>query len=339
MVFFASYSVSAQTNNDEGLNPRQQAIVNISSLTAIGDLEKLKPALNAGLDAGLTVNEVKEVLMHLYAYCGFPRSLQGIQTFMAVLDERKAKGINDNLGRTATPIKDKRSKYERGKENLGKLTKQPQDGPLPGYAKFAPEIDVFLKEHLFADLFDRDVLTYAERELVTVSVNASIGGVEPMLRSHMGHSMTSGISPGQLKQLVNIVGMNAGVKKGEAAKTILSEVFKSKGLDTDVNSNVPLAVDSTFKPILNDKGEELQLVFPKGGKITNNNFNGTAWLQQLITVDTLFNTSVGHVTFEPGARTRWHRHSGGQILLVYGRKRLCAGAWQTYPADSKRRCD
>lgn len=56
--------------------------------------------------------------------------------------------------------------------------------------------------------------------------------------------------------------------------------------------------------------------FPKGEKITNNNFTGTAWLQMLVNNDSIYNTSIGNVTFEPGARTNWHKHPGGQILLV-----------------------
>ena len=57
-------------------------------------------------------------------------------------------------------------------------------------------------------------------------------------------------------------------------------------------------------------------VFPTGAKITNNNFKGTAYLQTLMEADSLNPTSVGNVTFEPGARTKWHMHPGGQILLV-----------------------
>ena len=45
----------------------------------------------------MTINEINEVLIHAYAYCGFPRSLRAIQTFMQVVDERKANGINDML--------------------------------------------------------------------------------------------------------------------------------------------------------------------------------------------------------------------------------------------------
>ena len=56
--------------------------------------------------------------------------------------------------------------------------------------------------------------------------------------------------------------------------------------------------------------------FLKGEKITNNNFTGTAWLQMLVNNDSIYNTTIGNVTFEPGARTNWHKHPGGQILLV-----------------------
>ena len=57
-------------------------------------------------------------------------------------------------------------------------------------------------------------------------------------------------------------------------------------------------------------------VFPQGIKITNDNFKGTAYLKMLMDADSLNPTSVGNVTFEPGARTKWHMHPGGQILLV-----------------------
>ncbi len=62
--------------------------------------------------------------------------------------------------------------------------------------------------------------------------------------------------------------------------------------------------------------EEHGSIFPKGEKITNDNFTGTAWLQMLLTKDSAFDMSIGQVRFEAGARTRWHKHPSGQILLV-----------------------
>lgn len=59
-----------------------------------------------------------------------------------------------------------------------------------------------------------------------------------------------------------------------------------------------------------------ELLFPQGEKITNDHFTGTVYLQKLMEADSLNQTSIGNVTFEPGARTKWHSHPAGQILLV-----------------------
>jgi len=220
-------SVKSQqkTTMNTTLSPKQKNLITISSYTAQGDLTKLKPALNEGLDAGVTLNEIRESLVHLYAYCGFPRSLRGLMTFMEVLKEREGKGIIDKVGAEASPITDKRDKYERGKEILAELSGVKETGPKTGYAAFAPEIEVFLKEHLFADIFERDVLNYQERELVTISVLSSIGGVEPMLSSHLGLCLNVGITPVQLREFMSII--KTTVKKTDAAsaEAVLTEVL------------------------------------------------------------------------------------------------------------------
>ena len=198
--------VTAQSvTPDSGLTSRQQSIVKIASCTGRGDLENLKPALAAGLDNGLTVNEIREVLIHAYAYCGFPRSLRALQTFIAVLDERKTQGIKDTVGRDTSPVEDNRTRYERGRDILAEISGVPADAPKAGYAEFAPIIERFLKEHLFADLFERDVLTYEERELATVSVITTLGeSVEPMLRGHMAICRNLGMTQGQLDKVLAI---------------------------------------------------------------------------------------------------------------------------------------
>ncbi|WP_316838489.1 carboxymuconolactone decarboxylase family protein [Pedobacter gandavensis] len=233
VAFFLAFSFislmgKAQDHQNLGLSPKEQSIIAIAALTGKGDLTNLKTALKQGLDAGLTVNQIKESLVHVYAYAGFPRSLRGLQTFMAVLEERKSQGIKDTLGAEASPINDEHSKYERGKAILKELTGVAEQGPKTGYAAFAPEIEVFLKEHLFADIFERDVLNYVERELVTISVLSSIGGVEPMLSSHLKICMNLGLSPSQLQQFLSIIKPLIGKKEAESSKIVLDNVLKNK---------------------------------------------------------------------------------------------------------------
>lgn len=213
---------------NEVLTAREQAIVAVASYTGKGDLEHLKSALMQALEAGMTINEIKEVLIHAYAYCGFPRSLRAIQTFMQVVDERKADGINDPVGREASAIKDNRSRYERGRDVLAEISGTPADTPKAGYAVFAPTIELFLKEHLFADLFERDLLTYRERELATVSILAGVGGVEPMAVGHMSICLHLGITVGQLSALLNIVETNLGKTYSESLRGVLNQLTEKK---------------------------------------------------------------------------------------------------------------
>ena len=230
MVFFHSHVADAQTPSEaRPLTEKQKAITLISALTAKGELTKLKQVLHTALDAGVTVNECKEVLVHLYAYCGFPRSIQGLNTLITVLDERKAKGIKDNPGREASPVVDS-NKYETGWKNLAKLGGRPTDGPIEkptsGYGAFSPEIDRFLKEHLFADLFSRDILTFAERELTTISVLIALGtGVEPMLASHLGLTMKQGLTKNQIEEVFTTIEKSVSKTDADAARKVFAEVL------------------------------------------------------------------------------------------------------------------
>lgn len=210
------------------LAEREQAIVTVASYTGKGDLENLKQAFVQALDAGMTVNEINEVVIHAYAYCGFPRSLRAIQTLMQVVEERKADGITDVIGRGASIITDNRSRYERGCDVLAEISGVPADAPKAGYAIFAPTIERFLKEHLFADLFERDLLTCRERELATVSVLAGVGGVEPMFGSHAAICMHLGVTPEQLSAMLNIVEMNLGKTYSEPLRKVLNQLTEKK---------------------------------------------------------------------------------------------------------------
>lgn len=213
-------------NSLHDLEKRHQHIVAIASFTTRGDLEQLKNALNEALNAGLTVNEIKEVLVHLYAYCGFPRSIQGINTLMAVLETRKVQGITDKIGKTASPITDTLSKYERGKKVLDTLIGQHQIAPPTlGYGAFSPEIDVFLKEHLFADIFGRDMLSYTDREMATISALVNLGGVEPMLKGHISIALNLGVTEAQLLHLFAIIEMNTGEQGADSGRKVLREVI------------------------------------------------------------------------------------------------------------------
>lgn len=57
-------------------------------------------------------------------------------------------------------------------------------------------------------------------------------------------------------------------------------------------------------------------LFSKGERASADYFTGTVWIKDLMPNDRDLNSFIGNVVFEPGARTNWHRHLGGQILIV-----------------------
>jgi 4-carboxymuconolactone decarboxylase len=224
--FYVGVRAQNKMENDQKLDSRQQSMVSISALTATGDIEQLKVELNKGLDAGLTVNEIKEVLVQLYAYCGFPRSLNGITTFIAVTDARKAKSITDTEGKAASPVNDD-DKYQTGKKTLQALTGR-EEKTLSGANAFAPVIDTFLKEHLFADIFSRDVLTFQQRELVTVSALAAMRGVTPQLQAHIAIAMNTGLTESQLTDAFKIIDQTISKNQGDIARETLEKVLTTQ---------------------------------------------------------------------------------------------------------------
>lgn len=174
------------------LSARQQVIPLIAASMASSQMDKLNAALNQGLDAGLTINEAKEILIQLYAYTGFPRSLNALNELMKVVETRKQRGIEDIEGKAPIariPVGDELRRV--GTANQTKISGAPVQGPL---FDFAPTINQFLQTHLFGDIFARDNLDWQSRELATVGALAATPGVEAQLLSHTRASLRVGLT-------------------------------------------------------------------------------------------------------------------------------------------------
>ena len=234
IVFFLSVpglAFGTGKNNPESvqaLDQRQQCIIPIAAFTASGDIDRLKPALAKGLENGLTVNEIKEVLVHLYAYTGFPRSLNAMSAFMGVVDERKAEGIEDTVGKEASPVPPDLNKDEYGAKVRAKLAGLEKDISGAKWQLFSPAMDTFLKEHLFADLFVRDVISHQDRELATISALANMTGTAGQLGFHLGAAMNTGLTEAQMNDFITVFDTTVGKAQAESAKKILTGVLDNR---------------------------------------------------------------------------------------------------------------
>ena len=282
------FSIEAQ--NIDTLSIRQQAIVPIAAFMAKGDLKHLPKALNEGLDAGLTVNEIKELLTHLYAYTGFPRSLNSMSSFMTVIEERKANGKQIIEGEKANSFPEDKNFYELGTEIQTRLSGHPVKGDI---MDFAPAIDYCLKAHLFGYLFGRGNLDETSREIATLSALSALEGTEEQFKAHLRYATNAGLSLGQIQNIVTVLKNKVGTREAWRADKVLVTYSEHK-------YSLP---------------EPIENIFPKGRISTADYFTGTVWNQRLVSSDSITKCQTSNVTFEAGSRTRWHIHTGTQILL------------------------
>lgn len=75
----------------QALDLKSREIATVAALTALGNCQpQLKVHLNAALNVGCTEDEIKEVILQMSVYAGFPAALNGMFAFKEVLNEKKA---------------------------------------------------------------------------------------------------------------------------------------------------------------------------------------------------------------------------------------------------------
>ena len=278
---------SAIMANAAELTAKENAIVDIGAWTARGEQDKLVTAFKAGFDAGLTLNEAKELVGQLYAYCGFPRALNAAGTLMKA-QELAAKNAKDAKEISRGDAESQRKENEAGQpfvlgdkaleigtENQTKLCGGPVKGAL---FDFHPQLDEYLKTHLFGDIFARDILDWRTREIVTIAALAARPETEPQMKAHIAIGKVNGVTDAQAAEIVRRV-----------------------QLPRD-----PADLPRDWSPI------------PVGEPNTAyaKYFIGNSYLHKL----TLDQVPAFGVTFEPGCRNNWHIHhaktGGGQMLIV-----------------------
>ncbi len=244
----------------EVISDKEQSIADIAYYAAAGQQVKLADAIGLGLDQGLSVNEAKEILIQLYAYCGFPRSLNALSTLMNTTNARKALGKKDKIGTDPEVLKDV-NMLKKGEETQTELVGAKVEGPL---FDFVPTINDYLKSHLFGDIFSRGVLSHTEREIATIAALSAIEGVEPQLNAHIAIGKRSGLSDDKVNA---ILALHKDIKGGVFGKGALNEQYAKFFIGNSylkaVNTNEVSIYNVTFEPSCRNNWH----IHHKGGQI------------------------------------------------------------------------
>ena len=293
------FTMTMTTFAQNTLTERQLLLCACASLEAQGDMQRLDPAIRRALDGGVTVNELKEAFSQLYAYTGFPRSLNALGVLSKVLDDRKAQGIADNEGKpfVRPALWDNAEQALRqGTEVQTKLV-----GGTPFNYDFCPQDDYYLKSHLFGDIFAGNQLSAADRELVTVAALSSLKGVEPQLASHKAGAVNMGNTKEQVDELCQWLSQNGY---------------------SQVDCSADAEAGAWAKGVVNPYSQY---------------FSGQSYLANIRPANvaegepTLANYQ--NVTFEPGCRNNWHIHHGAHQILICVAGRGWYQEWGKEPVE------
>ena len=296
---------SSHINAHIAMSAAKQHLSTIAALEAKGDLTHLATAINAGLDDGLTVNQIKEALSQLYAYTGFPRSLNALGVLQQVIAQREQQGQAVDMGRDADPLPSDYDAVKQGTQVQTRLSGAPFD------YTFAPQTDYYLKAHLFGDIFARNTLTEAEREIVTVSAISALEGCEPQLLVHARGALNMGVTRDELQSIPAVLRSTVGaVEAWRAGKAIAA------------------ACGESF-----DEGRPSDGTWPRGEFNADyaQYFIGNSYIAPL---DAEHGGPV-NVTFEPGCRNNWHIHHKAVQVLICVDGRGWYQEWGKTPIELK----
>ena len=213
---FAYDEVYQHSNLDE----KDSVLVTLASLIACQSPKAFKKILLSAINKYITPGEVKELLYQSVPYVGFGRAHNFFGVVIKVFDK---KGIEMPLeNRSNTNAEDR---YQKGREIQDRyfgveMIQAMNDNAPEGQKHF----NTFLEGYCFGDFYTRDGLNDQQRELITFTFIATLGGCENQLRGHTLGNLSVGNDKEKLVSAVTVMLPYIGFPRSLNALAIINEI-------------------------------------------------------------------------------------------------------------------
>jgi 4-carboxymuconolactone decarboxylase len=124
----------------------------------------------------------------------------------------------------------KEDRYQHGKRILAEVENNPEGSILDSVATFCPDLERFVVEFGYADVFDRPGLSRPERQLVTIAALAALGNAPSQLHFHINGALNVGCTPEQIIEAFIHVTIYAGFPAALNAVSAAQEIFTVRGI-------------------------------------------------------------------------------------------------------------
>ena len=221
--FIIEYSFGDIYSRD-GLDLKSKEIAVVAALTALGNARpQLKVHLNGALNTGNSVDELKEVVLQMSVYAGFPSAINGMNALKEVLQERKQHGISDNEG--FEERKNAQDRLQLGKQQLSAIAPGMVEQLQSTYDGFAPELTQFILEYGYGDIFSRENLDRKYRQIATIAALTALGNALPQLKFHIRAGLNVGLSEESIKEIMLLMTVYSGFPSAINGMNALKEVL------------------------------------------------------------------------------------------------------------------
>jgi len=213
----------------ETLDLKSKEIAVIAALTAMGNAKpQLKVHLNGALNTGSSISEVKEVILQMSVYSGFPSSINAMNTLKEVLEERKNSNIQDEEG--IQPNQQLTDRLELGKHELSQLDSLQIERLQNAYEDLSPELIKFTLEYAYGTIFSRDNLSKKHRQIATIAALTAMGSAVPQLKFHINSGLNIGVSEEEIKEIMLLMTIYAGFPSAINGTNVLKEVVAERNI-------------------------------------------------------------------------------------------------------------
>jgi 4-carboxymuconolactone decarboxylase len=214
-----------------GLDLKSKEIAVVASLTALGNaVPQLKVHQNAALNVGCSILEVKEVILQMAIYSGFPSAINSMNALQEVLRERQKKGIKDPAGDPAPPFSEPKSgnRLDAGARRLSELNPQQIDLLNQGLGALSPDLVKYILEFAYGDVLSRPGLTLQQRQIATIAGLAAIGTAVSQLKFHIAGGLRAGLTSENIREIMILMSAYAGFPAAINGTTALQEVLSEQ---------------------------------------------------------------------------------------------------------------
>jgi 4-carboxymuconolactone decarboxylase len=212
----------------DGLTLKYKEIAVVAALVAMGNAApQLKVHLNGALNVGCSLDEIKEIILQMSAYAGFPAAINGMNALKEVLVERKEVSPGDDSGEKVNrrPPTDR---YETGVEWLSKLDPEQVKRLEAHFEDIMPDMARYTIEYVIGDIYSRPGLDLKSRQIATIAALTALGTASAQLRFHINAGLNVGLTEQEIIEVMIMMSVYAGFPSALNGIFTAKEVFQAR---------------------------------------------------------------------------------------------------------------